>query len=84
MRRRFYLIRKGLQYLQCRYDPEGFEMNLDLEKMIPKYTVYKFDAARIRRITDAVMVLKLLQRQTAEELSIVRFDALTGNVEELA
>lgn len=83
MRRRAYLIRKGLQFLQCMYDPAGFEFDPAPDKLVPKYTVYKFDAARIRRVTDAVMIMQLLQMRTEDELSIVRFDTLTGEVQEL-
>lgn len=79
MRRKVYIIRNGLRYLQGLYGMDRLT-ETDPDKMEARYTVYKYDAARIPREADAARVCQFLRQRTNADLEIVRLDTLTGEV----
>lgn len=79
-----YLIRKKFSFLMGLYDPAGFKISIDVDKSMPRYSLYKFDAAKIPKLSKARQILNYLTVIRGEtDLSIVKFNVLNGEVTEI-
>lgn len=66
-----FLVMKGNEYLMALAEIEG--------KVLPIFTIYKYDAARLERRADAYRVKRKLQRPD-EQWRLVAFNWATGEV----
>ena len=81
MRQKAYLIRKGYEFLSAMVDYE-----MDIEKMEPRMSLYKYDAARIPRRNTAEQIQAILTERYPDQKwpwEVVRFNAFTGEVSSL-
>ena len=75
-RKTTYLIRRENEYLVCL---AGKDYETDPEKMTPRFSIYKYDAARIPRRTVAWQIVQMLKKE-GEKWDFVRFQTLDGTV----